>query len=440
MPDRHPGRPNRPVRYRPLSPLREHLRESFWFAPLLTCIGAVVLSVLTAWLDEAAVSASVAETGSADELMRFTGAAKSVVSTVSSAMLTFIAVVFSISLVALQMAASQFSPRVLRLYVRSRLTKATFSVCLATFLFALLVQLSYDDSTDPTEVTSVPVFSGLVAVLLVLLSLALFVLYVQATMRLLRVPHVIDRVTSESVAVIGQYRLITPEPHPHTAPDQVHTLLHEGRSGVLRDVNIGRLVRIARRHDAVFHLVPRIGDFIAPGTPIVLVAGDRPPRPRRIASALNVGVDRTMHQDLAFGFRQLVDIAIRALSPAVNDPTTAVQAIDRIHQLLAMLVHESFGDLHFRDRSGTVRLVEPVPDWQCVVDLAFTEIRHCGAGHPQVTRRLAAALDDLLRITPDHRRPELLAQRQLLDRAVAEQVTDPELRGFALLPDRQGIG
>ena len=428
------------IRYRPMSPLREHLRESFWFAPLVTCLLAAALAGLTAWLDELSVSATVEQTGSAAELMRFTGAAKSVVSTVSSAMLTFIGVVFSISLVALQMAASQFSPRVLRLYVRSRLTKATFSVCLATFLFALLVQLSYDDSTDPATVTSVPVFSGLVAVLLVVLSLGLFVLYVQSMMRLLRVQYVIDRVANESVAVISLFRLLPPDREPAAVPENLLTLLHEGRSGVLRDVNIRRLVRLARKHDVVLHLVPRIGDFITPGTPIVRVAGGAPPRPWRIASALNVGVDRTMHQDLSFGFRQLVDIAIRALSPAVNDPTTAVQAVDRIHQLLGLLVHESFGDVRFRDKGGAVRLVEPVPDWECVVDLAFTEIRICGAGQPQVTRRLAAMLDDLLRITPEGRRPQLLAQRSLLERAVAAQVTDPENLAFALFADRQGIG
>ncbi|MFJ4093193.1 DUF2254 domain-containing protein [Kitasatospora sp. NPDC089913] len=438
MTDRQTG-PRPPVRYRPLSPLREHLRESFWFAPLLACVAAVLLAGLTAELDEAVVSQSVADTGSVDELLRFNSAAKSVVSTVSSAMLTFIGVVFSISLVALQMAASQFSPRVLRLYVRSRLTKAAFSVCLATFLFALLVQFSYDDSTDPAKLTSVPVFSSVVAVLLVVLSLALFVLYVQSTMRLLRVPHVIDRVANESTAVLLQYRLMPAEPAP-PVPDQAYTLLHEGRSGVLRDVNIGRLLRIARKHDAVLHLVPRIGDFIAPGTPIVRVAGERPPPSRRIAQALNVGVDRTMHQDLSFGFRQLVDIAIRALSPAVNDPTTAVQAVDRIHQLLAMLLHESFGDLCHRDRHGAVRLVEPVPGWSAVVDLAFTEIRLCGAGHPQVTRRLTAALDDLLRIAPDLRRPELLEQQALLVRAVTQEQGDQEVRAFALRPDRQGIG
>ncbi|MER8185819.1 DUF2254 domain-containing protein [Kitasatospora sp. NPDC094015] len=442
MSDRRPAprQPGRQRRYRPLSPLREHLRDSFWVAPLVACVGAVLLAGLTDWLDQEVYRSTLRENGSAEDLLRFTGAAKSVVSTVSSAMLTFIGVVFSISLVSLQMAASQFSPRVLRLYVRSRLTKATFSTCLATFVFTLLVQLTYDDTTDPAKAVSVPITSTLAAVLLVMLSLAFFVLYVQATLRLLRVPHVIDRVTRESLAVLTQYHRLAPEEAEPGRPQGGRTLLHEGSAGVLRDVNIGRLVRVARRHDVVLRLVPRIGDFIAPGTPTVVVTGAGAPRPRRIAAALNVGVDRTMHQDLSFGFRQLVDIAIRALSPAVNDPTTAVQAIDRIYQLTAVLAAESFGELRYRDRAGRVRLVQPVAGWADTVDLAFTEIRLCGAAHPQVTRRLAAALDDLLRIAPEPHRPPLRAQRELLVRAVAANVGDPEDRAFALRPDRQGIG
>ncbi|MGW4379457.1 DUF2254 domain-containing protein [Kitasatospora sp. NPDC004531] len=438
----HSGRGRRP-RYRALSPLREHLRESFWFAPLLACTGAVLLSGLTDLLDrEIFAQATVEQT--TDTLLSFASAAKSVVSTVSSAMLTFIGVVFSISLVSLQMAAGQMSPRVLRLYVRSRLTKATFSTCLATFVFTLLVQLGYDDTTDPARAVSVPIVSTVVALALVLLSLALFVLYVQATLRLLRVPHVIDRVTRESMQVLLAYRWLAPAPKSADDPAEPvasgPTLLHEGRAGVLRDVNIRRLVRVARRHGAVLHLVPRIGDFIAPGTPTVVVAGGTPPRPGWITTALNVGVDRTMHQDLSFGFRQLADIAVRALSPAVNDPTTAVQALDRIHQLLAVLAPHQLGELRHRDQDGAVRLVQPVPGWEATVDLAFTEIRICGAGQPQVTRRLAAALDDLLRIAPEPRRPPLLLQRDLLEHAVAEAVPDERNRAFALRPDRQGIG
>ncbi|MFK0191914.1 DUF2254 domain-containing protein [Kitasatospora sp. NPDC090308] len=440
MSEQHGGKGRRP-RYRALSPLREHLREAFWFAPLLTCLGAVLLAGLTDLLDREIFAEAAAEQA-ADTLLSFGSAAKSVVSTVSSAMLTFIGVVFSISLVSLQMAASQFSPRVLRLYVRSRLIKATFATCLATFVYTLLVQLGYDDTTDPARAVSVPIVSTVVALAMVMLSLALFVLYVQATLRLLRVPHVIDRVTGESLRVLQDYRWLAPPgagPAPGGAAEGP-TLLHEGRGGVLRDVNIRRLIRVARRHGTVLHQVPRIGDFIAPGTPTVVVVGGTPPRPRRITTALNVGVDRTMHQDLSFGFRQLVDIAIRALSPAVNDPTTAVQAVDRIHQLLAVLAPVHLGELRHRDRDGAVRLVQPVPGWEATVDLAFTEIRGCGAGQPQVTRRLAAALDDLLRITPEPRRAPLLLQRALLERAVAEAVRDADNRAFALTPDRQGIG
>ncbi|MFC8717696.1 DUF2254 domain-containing protein [Kitasatospora sp. NPDC057198] len=435
----HPAKRRRP-RYRALSPLREHLREAFWFAPLLTCVGAVLLAGFTDLLDrEIFAEASAAE--AADTLLSFSSAAKSVVSTVSSAMLTFIGVVFSISLVSLQMGASQFSPRVLRLYVRSRLIKATFATCLATFVYTLLVQLGYDDTSDPTRAVSVPIVSTVVALAMVMLSLALFVLYVQATMRLLRVPHVIDRVTRESLHVLQDYRWLAPElgPTPGAVPPG-RVLLHEGRGGVLRDVNIRWLIRVARRHGTVLYQVPRIGDFIAPGTPTVVVVGGTPPRPRRITTALNVGVDRTMHQDLSFGFRQLVDIAIRALSPAINDPTTAVQAVDRIHQLLAVLAPVHLGELRHRDKDGAVRLVQPVPGWEATVDLAFTEIRICGAGQPQVTRRLAAALDDLLRITPEQRRAPLLLQRTLLERAVAASVPDEDDRAFALAPDRQGIG
>ncbi|MFJ1791723.1 DUF2254 domain-containing protein [Kitasatospora griseola] len=437
MSEQHSGRARRP-HYRALSPLREHLRESFWFGPLVACVAAVLLAGLTDLIDQEIFAEATAEQ-TADTLLSFASAAKSVVATISSAMLTFIGVVFSISLVSLQMAAGQMSPRVLRLYVRSRLTKATFSTCLATFVFTLLVQLGYDDTTDPTRAVSVPIVSTVVALVLVMLSLGLFVLYVQATLRLLRVPHVIDRVTRESLQVLLAYRWLKPESADGPAP-QGPTLLHEGRAGVLRDVNIRRLVRVARRHGTVLHLVPRIGDFIAPGTPTVLVVGGTPPRPGWITTALNVGIDRTMHQDLSFGFRQLVDIAIRALSPAVNDPTTAVQAVDRIHQLLAVLAPYHLGELRHRDKDGAVRLVQPVPGWAATVDLAFTEIRICGAGQPQVTRRLVAALDDLLRITPEQRRPPLLVQRQLLERAVAEAVHDHDNRLFALAPDRQGIG
>ncbi|GGO94941.1 hypothetical protein GCM10012280_51010 [Wenjunlia tyrosinilytica] len=425
-----------------MSPLRERLRDSFWFAPVAGMALAAVFAAVCTGADAAVVTwlQDRGEYQLIRDLANWGHAGKAIISTVSTAMLTFIGVVFSISLVALQMAASQMSPRVVRLYVRSRITKATFSVFLATFVFALLAQTAYEGETDPRRISSVTVFSGLGALVLVLGSLVLFVGYVHSTLRLMRVTFVIDRVTRESFSVLAEHIVQGTTQTPAELPDPVGEIVHTGAAGVLRSVDVARLTRVARRYGTVLRLVPRIGDFIVPGTPVLTAHGGRLPKGHRLGSALNVGVERTFHQDLGFGLRQLSDIALRALSPAVNDPTTAVQALDRIHQFLAALAVRPLGEVDHRDRSGALRLVQPLPGWADLVDLGLTEIRHAGASQPQVTRRLAAALEDLLRITPEGRRGPLLHHRERLESAVARETADEADRVFALVADRQGIG
>jgi uncharacterized membrane protein len=206
-------------------------------------------------------------------------------------------------------------------------------------------------------------------------------------------------------------------------------------------VNIARLVRAARREGVVLRLIPRIGDFVVPGTPLFAVHGGPAPAGRRpLSHTVSVGVERTFHQDFAFGMRQLADIGLRALSAAVNDPTTAVQAIDRIVQFLAAVAGRPLDAALHRDRHGNVRLVQSVPGWTELVDLGFTEIRGCAVGAPQVTRRIVAGLDDLAAIAPADRREPLLRHRALLVEAVERSVAEPSDRAFALRPDRQGIG
>ncbi|MBF6043701.1 DUF2254 domain-containing protein [Streptomyces sp. NRRL B-1677] len=427
-------------RPRPLSPLREHLRDTFWFTPTVGLLGAAGLAAGVLEVDRYVVGVLKADGdyGAVESLIGIADDTKTIITTVGSAMLTFIGVVFSISLVALQMASGQFSPRVVRLYVRSRITKCTFAVFLATFLFALLVQASYEGDENPRTVSTVPVFSSIVCVLLVLVSLGLFIAYVNSTLRLMRVSHVIDRITRESFRVLGRYGV--PDDERPALAGAGAEVVHTGRAGVLRDVHIARLVRVARRHGVVLRLIPRIGDFVVPGTPVFAVHGGAAPPPRALRYTVSVGVERTFHQDPGFGLRQLSDIAQRALSPAVNDPTTAVQCLDRITQFLAALARRPLGALHHCDRRGAVRLVQDVPGWADLVDLGFAEIRGCATGSPQVTRRLAAALDDLWHLTPAGRRPPLERHRALLADAVTRAVPDAADREFALLPDRQGIG
>jgi len=419
------------------SPIREHLRDTLWFAPLLSMAVAWGLVWVSVSADSLVVDIA-RESGGIDAiegLQSFSEAARGIISTVASAMLTFVGVVFSISLVALQMASSQFSPRVLRLYVRSRITKATLSVTLATFVFALYVQLGYDDEKNPELLVSVPVVSAFIALVLVQVCLVLFVLYVNSTLRLMRVTFVMERIVGETMRVLRYWHLDSGLGAPEGEGVVVR---HTGRSGVLRDVHLPRLIRIARRADAVIEVVPEVGDFLTTGTPVFRVHGAVVGE-RGLVRCLSVGTERSMHQDVGFGLRQLTDIAIRALSPAVNDPTTAVAAIDRLHQILAHVVTEPDGATVWRDRRGSVRVVMSEPSFAGMVAQAFTEIRRCGIGAPQVTRRLTAALGDLVAIAlPEHLEP-LRREQRLLAEGVGASVGGVEERMFAVVPDRQGI-
>ncbi|MER7347322.1 DUF2254 domain-containing protein [Streptomyces aurantiacus] len=432
------GRARRP---RMLSPLREHLRDTMWFAPTVGLVGSLVLWWAAAQLDAELVRLlqDDEEYDTIKDLNRVAEDTKVVISTIGSAMMTFIGVVFSISLVAVQMASGQFSPRVVRLYVRSRITKITLTVFLATFLFSLMTLTSFESEQDPRLVTTVPLLEGVLAFLMVLLSLLLFVAYVNGTLRMMRIGFVIDRIARESFRVAVKHP-VEKEPDDGPLGPETARITHEGRAGVLRDVNIARAVRAARRQGVVLRLLPRIGDFVVPGTPVFAVHGGPAPGRHALRYTVSVGVERTFHQDLGFGLRQLSDIALRALSPAVNDPTTAVQALDRIVQFLASVAPYPLGALRHRDRRGAVRLVQPVPGWPDLVDLGLTEIRACAAGHPQVTRRMLAGIDDLLLLASAGRRAPLVRHRALLEQAVERTVPESADRDFALLPDRQGIG
>lgn len=292
-------------------------------------------------------------------LMGIAEDARTIVTTVSAAMMTFIGVVFSISLVAVQMAAGNLTPRIVRIFIRSRISKLTFAVFLATFLLSLLVLTSYDSDADPRDITTVPLLQSALTVPMVVLSLVLFIAYVTQTLQLMKVGPVVERINKESLDEVARMPVQGPDETP-LAPE-IARMSHQGHAGVLRDAHIARLVRVARRNGVVLRLIPRIGDYVVPGTPVLAVHGPRVPARSALRHTVSVGVERTFHQDLGFGLRQLSDIALRALSPAVNDPTTAVQCLDRIIEFLAVVAARPLGAVHHRDRKGVVRLVQNVP-------------------------------------------------------------------------------
>jgi len=192
----------------------------------------------------------------------------------------------------------------------------------------------------------------------------------------------------------------------------------------------------------VLHVVPGIGEFVPAKAPLVRVEGPTTALDRKaVLDALRSGMERTLDEDLAYGFRMLVDMAERSLSDSpFLDPTTAVQCLDRLHDGLRQLATRVIPDGRLYDEARHLRVTIPTMDWAAYVHLAFDEIRLASTGSPQVTRRMAAALDDLLVVAPADRRPPLEQQRELLREMVGAAGLARADVDFASIPDNQGIG
>jgi uncharacterized membrane protein len=205
--------------------------------------------------------------------------------------------------------------------------------------------------------------------------------------------------------------------------------------------DIRGLVSIAQRADCIIELVPQVGDFLAAGDPLFRIYQGRTSLAEDdLRQSVAVGQERTMEQDPALAFRILVDIASKGLSPAINDPTTAVLAIDQIHHLLRNVGGRHLDDERVRDAAGRTRLVFRTPAWEDFVQLAVTEIRQFGGPSIQIARRLRAMLENLIETLPETRAAVLRHELSLLQRSVQRFFADPEDRAMADVGDFQGVG
>jgi uncharacterized membrane protein len=231
-----------------------------------------------------------------------------------------------------------------------------------------------------------------------------------------------------------------PVPAAGTCNIRTRVVPHTGPPGVVLGCDVVGLVAEGRRRDTHLELVPAIGDFVPTGAPLFRLATDAPVDEQRLRDAVALGWERTMTQDPTFAFRILVDIAIKALSPAINDPTSAVMAIDQLHALLRFVGGRRLDVGQYRDPEGAVRLTVERPAWGDYVSLAVDEIRHYGADSVQVARRLRAMLEDLLRILPEERCASVREELRLLARTVERAFPDVEDRNRASVADEQGLG
>jgi uncharacterized membrane protein len=213
------------------------------------------------------------------------------------------------------------------------------------------------------------------------------------------------------------------------------------RDGAVLAFDIAGLRDLARQTDCVIELVPQVGDYVAIGDPLFRVYGAKTELTAgELCQSVAVGQERTPEQDPTFAFRIMVDIASKALSPAINDPTTAVLALDQIHHLLRNVGGRCLDDERVRDTSGQVRLIYRTPDWEDFVQLAVTEIRHFGSESIQIARRLRAMLEDLIETLPEARVTLLRRELTLLQRSAERFFSEPEDRALAEVGDLQGVG
>jgi uncharacterized membrane protein len=427
-----------PVRPAPLwrTDFRQRIAVSLWFVPAIFAAASIGAANLTNWLD-ARVDAPI---GVRPDLVSDPGTAATFAAAIAAATLAFVAVVFATTLVAIQLAASQYSPRTVRIFIRSRVTRVTLGLFLATFVFSLFMLVN-----NRAAVASARQFAPVVSVAALLaLTLATvfgFIAYLHGVVRLMRVQYLLEAIAAESRRAIEENfppasaYIDAGAPRPDPAPRR---LRYTGRAGVVSATDLHGLVELCRRKGCWLELTVGVGEYLIHGTPVALVHGAD-------LAALDVtrffliGGERTFTQDPAFGFRQLVDVAIRALSPAVNDPTTGVQAIDRLSDLLAITGNRPDPTGLRIDSAGTVRVKRKLRNFDALLVLALTEIIRYGADAPQVVRRLRGMLDELQDTLPAERHPALASQRNLLDAAVSAALPAP-FRPVAATADREGLG
>jgi uncharacterized membrane protein len=403
----------RPQGARRAASLRVAVTKTLWPVPAAAVALAIAAGYLLPLLDRALTF------GEDPIVYVFTGgpsAARTILSAIASSLISVTTLLFSLTIVTLQLASSQHSPRLLQTFVRDRFVQVCLGILLGTFVYALVVLRSVRSADEAAGTSFVPRISVTVAFVATLASVGALVAFLSHQTRQLRVETMMRDVHVEAAATLrrlaeemaedGQDDATLPAPPGHARP------VCARRSGFLVQADEAALVSALSAADVSVRLIVRPGDAVIDGTPVAWAWADRPavePDVEAVEAALadhlTLDYERADLGDPSYGLRKLVDIAARALSPGINDPTTAVHVLSHISDLLGLAAQRTHWDRVVTDDHGRPRLQLPSWDLASLLDLSLTQVRHHGREDPTVVGRLFALLAEVgWRVRTDEQR------------------------------------
>jgi uncharacterized membrane protein len=391
------------------------LRGGFLVRPLLISIalgalGAVgssleeIFPVLSAWVP------SVLFPSRADPQV-----AHIILATIAASIMTVVSIVFALLLLTLTLASMQFSPRILLSFVKDRVTQWTLGIFLGTFAFCVAALPAAHSLPHPFA----PIATVTCAMLLAVTCLAWLIFFVNHISQAMNVNYIVDRIARETEDVIDE-TMPNPQRYPYESTDvplsdnKREVGVDCALSGYIRYSDAGRLLYLARAFKLRVRVLHRVGHFVPAGVALFGASPEErldPERARELRSAFDIGPTRTMQQDVEFGVIQIVDIALKAISPAVNDPSTAITCIDQLGRILIRFVSRNVPDSLLCDPPHIVRVIIPWIQTEGLLDTAFEQIRHYSMSDIAVSLRLLRILDNIASSCPDPRIVESLVVR-----------------------------
>ncbi len=395
-----------------LAKISERIRSNLWILPVVITTLVSILAFSLIELDRRGVNSQ------AQLPWAFQGgpeSARAVLSTIASSMITVAGTTYSIVIVALVLASTQFAPRVLRGFMRDRSNQVILGFFIATFTYCLLVLRSVRGLQDNQFVPGTAVTGGVV---LAMISLAMLIYFIDRISHSIQVSSIIATVAQETVQQICHLYPKEwndrPEGAAPAAPARSgnEAPILADTSGYMEFVDYDQLLSLMTQADLTLRVERVVGDFIIAGTPLAYIqpaVKHSAALQAQINDAFALGNTRTMQQDIAFGIRQIVDIGLKAISPAVNDPTTAVNCIDYLGVILITLATRQFPALNRTDATGKLRVLAREMAFQDFADLAFDQLRFFGAADPTISGRLLDTIAQMAAVTPSAQHRAVLA-------------------------------